>query len=324
MDRESTGLNFQGHSSGKDIVYIPAHMYQIPKLNQPANPAMSQKDHVKQQWVISARSPWLGINWKEWWMYRHLLGRLVRREFLLNYQQTMLGPVWILLQPILTLAVFVLVFGKVIGINTGGVPPVLFYLAGIVLWNFFNETFLGTAFTFVLNAELYSKVYFPRLIMPLASLAAQVIRLAIQFVLLLIMMLYYQWFRGADIHFSSQLLLVPIIVLEVGLISFSVGIIFSILTAKYRDLSNVVHLGLRLMMFVTPIFYPVSYIPQKIRWLADLNPLSPLFEWFRYVTLGEGTFTPQGILYSTVFSVLISIAGLAIFTRQGDKLIDVV
>jgi lipopolysaccharide transport system permease protein len=285
---------------------------------------MTSGNQTQWNWEISSKTSWWEVNWKEWWVYRHLLGRLVRREFLLNYQQTILGPVWVLLQPVLTLGVFLLVFGKIIGVNTGGVPPVLFFLAGIVLWNFFNESFLGTAFVFVLNAELYRKVYFPRLILPAAALISHAIRFFIQFLLFLLVWAYMAFFRDVDIPLTPRILLVPLIVLLVGMVSFGVGIIFSILTAHYRDFNNVVHLGLRLLMFVTPTFFPASYIPQKVRWIAELNPLLSLFEAFRYAVLGEGSFTRGQLLYSILFAVIIFTYSIVTYNRQSSKLVDVV
>jgi len=275
-------------------------------------------------WEISGRTSWWNLNFKEWWVHRHLLGRLIRREFLLNYQQTLLGPAWILLQPILTLFVFVLVFGKIIGINTGETPPVLFYLSGIVLWNFFHESFLGAAFAFTMNAKLYSKVYFPRLIIPVANLTSQAIRFTIQFVLLMLVWLYFRFIEGVPLQLTGWVLFVPVAVLLVGMISFSVGTMFSILTAKYRDLSNVVHLGLRLMMFVTPVFYPSSYFKSTVKWVAEINPLTPLFEFFRFVILGEGIFTGFQLAYSCAFAIIIFFLSAAVFSKQSDKLIDVV
>jgi len=275
-------------------------------------------------WTISAKTSWWNLNLKEWWLYRHLLGRLIRRDFLLNYQQTMLGPAWILLQPILTLFVFVIVFGGILRIETGNTPQVLFFLSGIVLWNFFNESFLAISFVFLHNAEIYTKVYFPRLIIPLAYLISQAIRFVIQFVLLILVWVYFAVMQGASFNITPYLLLVPVVAILIGMLSFSAGIIFSILTGKYRDLGNVVHLGLRLLMFVTPIFYPASYIPDKIRWVADLNPLSSLFEIFRLGILGEGSFTTNGFIYSCVFTFVLFILSAMIFSKQSDKLIDIV
>ncbi len=257
-------------------------------------------------------------------MYRHLLGRLVRRDFLLNYHQTVLGPVWMLFQPLATLVIYVVVFGKIIGVSTGGLPPVLFYLSGIILWGFFSETFNGTAFTFTHNSYLFSKVYFPRLIIPLSVLTSQVLRFLVQFVFLLLVITYYYFVWHVPLFVSFWVVFLPFIVLGVGLISFSIGLIFSVITAKYRDLGNIVHLGVRLLMFVTPVIYPLSAIPANFRWIATLNPLLPFFEAFRFVLLGQGTFTVLQLAYSAVFTLVAFFAALSIFSRQNDKIIDVV
>jgi lipopolysaccharide transport system permease protein len=287
---------------------------------------MLKTKSTKWDWEISSKSSWWDIDIKEWWIYRHLLARLVRRDFLLNYQQTVLGPAWIVLQPILTLIIYVLVFGKIIGVPIGNTDPVLFYLSGIILWNFFNETFLGTAFTFTQNAYLFSKVYFPRLTIPLSSLASNLLRFFIQLLLLLIVMTYYYFFKHIPVQLNYWTLALPIVLLLTGLTGFASGIIFSILTAKYRDLVNVVHLGIRLLMFVTPVLYPYSVISKKMnfKWIVNLNPLSSLFEVFRYGLLGTGQFSYGQLGYSLTFTVLIFIASLSIFGRQGDKLMDVV
>jgi lipopolysaccharide transport system permease protein len=275
-------------------------------------------------WEISARRSWWNINLKEWWFYRHLLGRLVRREFLLNYQQTVLGPLWILLQPVLTLIVYVLVFGRIIGIPTGGAPPVLFYLSGIILWNFFSETFINTAFTFNQNAQLFSKVYFPRLIIPLSAMASHGLRFVVQAILLLVLWLYYRFYVGVPLQTGIAILSIPLVLLLTGVIAFSAGIIFSVFTARYRDLMNVVHLGVRLLMFITPVVYPAAVIPEKAGWIAAWNPLMAPFECFRWSVLGEGNFTAWQSGYSIVFALILFFAALSLFSRQGDKLMDVV
>jgi len=275
-------------------------------------------------WEINARHSWWNINVKEWWLYRHLLARLVRRDFLLNYHQTVLGPVWMLFQPVATLVIYVLVFGKIIGVSTGGLPPVLFYLSGIILWGFFSETFNGTAFTFTHNSYLFSKVYFPRLIIPLSVLTSQFLRFLVQFVFLLLVITYYYFAWHIPLFGTFWVVFLPFIVLGVGLTAFSIGIIFSVITAKYRDLGNIVHLGVRLLMFVTPVIYPLSAIPANLRWIATLNPLLSFFEAFRYVLLGQGTFTPAQLAYSSAFTLIVFFAALSVFSRQSDKIIDVV
>ena len=275
-------------------------------------------------WEISSKPKW---NWnlRPLFAYRHLLGNLVRREFLLNYQQTVLGPAWILFQPLLTLVIYVLVFGKLLSISTGSnLPPVLFYFSGIILWNFFNDSFAGTANVFRDNIHIFTKVYFPRIIMPLSLITTQFFRLFIQLLLLILLTLYYVLFKGFRIEISASLLLVPVAILFTGAISFSMGLIFSVLTAKYRDMANLVFIIIRLLMFVTPVFYSVSSVSEKLRWVINLNPLTSLFELFRIGLFGAGIASASQFLYSVLFTILSLSAALYLFHKQGSKLIDVV
>ncbi|MEJ5961883.1 ABC transporter permease [Pedobacter immunditicola] len=261
----------------------------------------------------------------ELFSYYHLLFRLVRKEFLINYQQTLLGPLWVLFQPILTTLTYVFIFNKVIGVEVGGkLPPVLFYFSGIVLWNFFSESFLATSKVFRDNFHLFSKVYFPRLIVPLALTITQFFRFLIQLALLIIILGYFILFKGFHITFTWYLLMLPLVVFTVGMISLSIGLFFSIITAKYRDLTNFVEISLRLLMFGTPIIYPLSLVKENIRWVVELNPLSSLFELFRLGLLGEGIVSPYQLLYSMVFMTVSFFIAILLFNKQGAKLIDVI
>ncbi len=253
-----------------------------------------------------------------------MVGSLIRRDFLLNYQQTILGPVWVLLQPVLTLVTYVLVFGKLVGIPTGTIPPVLFYFSGIVLWNFFSDSFSGTAFTFKDNAHIFSKVYFPRIVMPLSVVSTHFIRFAIQLLLLLLLVAYYWLFLGLTFSFTSWVLVLPVVVAFVGMMGLALGLISSVLTAKYRDVINLVTLGIRLFMFVTPVIYSVLTVPEDVRWIVQINPLTPLFELFRFALLGEGAVTVLQLGYSMLFIVILLAGAVLVFNKQGDKLIDVV
>jgi lipopolysaccharide transport system permease protein len=286
---------------------------------------MSEKINKEHwDWEFGSRTTWWGWSAKELWAYRNLLGRLVRRDFLLNYQQTVLGPLWILFQPILTLITYVMVFDKLVGIDTGSIPPVLFYLSGIVLWSFFSDSFSGTAFTFRENAEVFSKVYFPRLVVPLSVLSTHCMRFVMQFLLLLLAMLWYWVVEGTTFSFNAWILFVPVAIILIGSIGLALGLIFSVLTAKYRDLANLVHLGIRMMMFLTPVIYPLAIIPENVRWLVLWNPLTSLFEVFRYAMLGSGTIDLLGLAYSVVVSLVLLLVSFMVFNKQGDKLIDVV
>jgi lipopolysaccharide transport system permease protein len=278
----------------------------------------------KWDWEISSHNKWRGGQLAELWRYRYLLARLVRRDFLLNYQQTLLGPLWILLQPALTLVVYVIIFGKFIGISTGSVNPVLFYLAAIILWTFFSESFTGSAFFFTQHAELFGKVYFPRLVIPLSIISAHFLRFLLQMVLLSLVILFYVVFLDEAVQLNKWIFVMPLIVLVIGLIALGVGLFFSVLTVKYRDLANVVHLGIRLMMFATPVIYPLALLPDSVKWIANLNPLTPLFEAFRFALFGEGTFTLTQLVYSSLFAAVLLITSLYLFDRQSEKLMDVV
>lgn len=286
--------------------------------------ALSAGTNDHWDWEVGNRSSWGNWSFHELWSYRHLLFRFIRRDFLLNYQQTILGPLWVVLQPVLTLIVYVLVFGKWMGIHTGSVPPVLFFLCGILLWGLCNDLFTGTAFIFTWYNYLYSKVYFPRLIIPLSIAGTHLARFLIQLVLLLMVFVYYWFWRSHPVELNVWLLFVPVAVLLTAFFSLSLGLLFSILTARYRDLSNIVHLGIRLFMFVTPVIYPLSLVPHSIRWLVSVNPLSALFEVFRYALLGQGTFTAGQLTYSVISIILLFVLSLAWFNRQAARLIDVV
>jgi lipopolysaccharide transport system permease protein len=285
---------------------------------------MTPSTDPKWDWEIKEQTSWLGASPAEFWSYRHLLGGLVRRDFLMGYQQTVLGPLWVLLQPIMTLITYVVVFGKVVGISTGAVPPVLFYLAGIVLWNLFNDSFTGTSATFSDNAHIFSKVYFPRLLMPVARLVGYLISFGIQLIFLLLIIFYYWIFTPWPTPSAFGLPLAILAILLVSVQSIGLGLLFSVLTGKYRDIRFFVGLGTRLLLFLTPVFYPVEHVAPKWRWLLELNPLTPLFELFRWSLLGHGTVTPGQMLYSAGFTLSLFLLALLTFNKQGDKLMDVV
>jgi lipopolysaccharide transport system permease protein len=273
-------------------------------------------------WEINNKVKWWNLHLAELWSYRNLMARFVRRDFLLSYQQTLLGPFWTLLQPILTVFIYVLVFGKLVGISTGGVPPFLFYLTGTILWTFFNDVFTGTSLTFTSNADLFGKVYFPRLIVPLSIISAQFLRLLIQLGLLVITLIYFWVFKDMPFRINSWSLLLPLVLFNTACISMATGLIFSVVTAKYRDLVNVAALLVRMVMFVTPIIYPLSTVSEKNRWMIELNPLTAIFEAFRYSVLGEGDFTVNQLVYSSVCSVILLFVGIFLFNKQKETLMD--
>ena len=279
----------------------------------------------KWEWEIRPHTKWFDLNLRELFAYKDLLFRLVRRDFLMLYQQTLLGPVWIILQPLLTVFVYILIFHKIIGISTNGIPPLLFYLTGITLWNLFSDVFIGTASSISGNAGIFSKVYFPRVIMPLSTTLLHFLRFFVQLLLLVIVLLFYHFTGRYPLAAGNWIFAIfPLIV--AGGMGLGFGLIFSVLTVKYRDLTNLLHLGMRLLMFVCPIFFPVSLVPGEYAWLIQLNPLTPVFEFFRYSFLGNnaGTFTTMQLLYGTGFMIILLIAGMAVFNKKVDTLMDIV
>jgi lipopolysaccharide transport system permease protein len=274
-------------------------------------------------WEIKSQSSWLRWNIPELWTYRHLLMRLVRRDFLVHHQQTILGPLWILFQPIIVLITYVLIFEKAVGLSTGGVNPTLFYFSGIILWTLFSECFTGTAFTFSQNGQLFGKVYFPRLIVPLAAIVLNYLRFLIHFVLffILLMVIDPHAITYYPLRWIPAMLIGSFTVAGIGL---GLGLIFSILTAKYRDLVNISHLLIRLLMFATPVIYPLSIVSDQLRTILNVNPLTSMFELFRFGFLGHGTFTSIHLLYSVAMMLVMVLIGSMLFNKFGNKLQDVI
>ena len=223
--------------------------------------------------VISPRKSLFELKLDEVWHYRDLFILFIRRDITVTYKQTVLGPLWFFIQPILTTLMFLLVFGRIAKISTGGVPPVLFYLGGITVWNYFSECLRLTSDTFVKNSTLFGKVYFPRIISPLSIVSSNLVKFAIQFILFLAVFLYY-YFSDAQIHPNVTLLLVPVYIIILAILALGFGLIISAMTTKYRDLTFLIQFGIQLWMYATPIIYPISQIPEKYRWAIMANPVS--------------------------------------------------
>lgn len=280
-------------------------------------------DPRSDNWIIKPETSWFAIDFKELAGYKDLLFRLVRKEFVSSYQQTLLGASWLVLQPLLTVVVYVLIFNKIIGLSTEGVPSFLYYLTGIILWNLFSELFINTAQTFVLNAAIFSKVYFPRLISPLSMLVLNLFRFGIQLLLLFIAFLYYYFTNQVSLHVLNFFLIIPVTIVTSG-IAFGSGLIFAVASAKYRDLLGLIQILIRLLMFACPIFFSLSIVPEKIKWVVTINPLSSLFELFRYSLLGTGEVIASQIVYSVAFMIVILFSGVLLFNKMNSKLIDVI
>ena len=284
-----------------------------------------QTDSEHWDLVIGPKNSLFALNLKEVWRYKDLLLLFIKRDFVAQYKQTVLGPVWNLVQPILTTAIFVLLFGRIANIPTDGIDQIPFYLSGITIWNYFSVCLSNTSNTFVVNAAIFGKVYFPRLVIPLSVVLSNIIRFGIQFFLLLIAIVFFHFYKGSPLYIGfSWILIIPVVILMAGL-GLGLGIIISSLTTKYRDFTVLMTFIIQLMMYVTPVAYPLSYLAKsKYKTLISLNPMSPVVELFRYAVFGKGTFTAGSILYSVTFVVLSLLIGLLIFTRVEKSFMDTV
>jgi len=248
---------------------------------------------------------------------------LVKRDFISVYKQTILGPVWFFIQPLLTTVTFTVIFGMVAKIPTGGIPELLFYLTGITFWNYFSSCLTSTSNTFVSNASVFGKVYFPRLIVPISVVISNLMKLAIQFVLLLVVWMYYLVFTDA-IHPQTTLVFMPVVLVLFALMGLGFGLIFSAMTTKYRDLSFLIAFGVQLLMYGSAVIYPVSVVAADKQWILFLNPLIPLMEAIKFSFLGEGILSWPYIVYSTVFTLVVLIIGVLVFNKVEKGFIDTV
>jgi lipopolysaccharide transport system permease protein len=279
----------------------------------------------KQMWTeeIKSQTPLFSINFREVWHYRDLLFMLVKRDFITFYKQTILGPLWFIVQPLLTTLIFVILFGNIAKLSTDGIPQLAFYLAGITIWNYFSESLTKTSSVFTANASIFGKVYFPRLIMPLSIVVSGLMKFAVQFGLFILVVLYYT-FVAQSIQPNLWILFTPVLILLMALFALGVGMIFSSLTTKYKDLTFLLAFGIQLFMYITPVVYPSSALPEKFQILAKINPLSSIFECFRYAYLGTGTFTIADLLISTLVIVFLFFAGVLVFNKVEKSFMDTV
>ncbi len=273
--------------------------------------------------IIEPKTRLLDLRLAELWRYRDLIMMFVRRDFVSNYKQTILGPIWFFLQPLLTTITYMLIFGSMAKLSTDGLPMLLFYLSGITIWNYFAETLNKTATVFRDNAQMFGKVYFPRLTMPFSIVLSNLIRFAIQMVLFLIVWAWY-FFKSDAVHPNALIVVVPVLVLIMGILGLGFGMIISAMTTKYKDLILLLTFGVQLLMFATPVIYPMSSVPENFKWLIFANPMTSIVETFRYAFLGSGTFSWLHIVYSAVFSIIILIAGTIIFNRVEKNFTDTV
>jgi len=272
---------------------------------------------------ITPKTSLFAFNFKEIWQYRDLLILFVRRDFVAMYKQTILGPLWFFLQPIISSFVFYIIFNRVAKIPTDGMPPYLFYLAGLTAWNYFSSCLNSTSNVFVGNAGIFGKVYFPRLISPLSIVISNIIRFGIQF--LVFMMFYaYFYFQGAKIAISIYITLFPALILLMAGLGLGMGLIISALTTKYRDLTFLVGFGVQLFMYATPVIYPLSQIPEKYQHYIMLNPMTGVIETFRLAFLGVGTMNWTAMWYAFAVMFVLLFVGVILFNRTEKNFMDTV
>jgi len=273
--------------------------------------------------VIRPVSGWFDLRLGDLWRYRDLILMFVWRDFVAIYKQTILGPLWYLIQPILTTVVFTVIFNKVAKVPTDGLPPFLFYLSGIVGWRYFADCLTKTSNSFVANAGIFGKVYFPRLCIPLSVVVSNLIAFGIQFTMFFGFLVYY-WSQGMTVGPKMSLLLLPVLVLQMAALGLGCGIIVSSLTTKYRDLTHLVGFGVQLWMYATPVVYPSSIIPPQWQWIVALNPMASVVEGFRYAFLGVGTLNALYWAGSIISTLAILFLGLVFFSRVEKTFMDTV
>lgn len=281
-----------------------------------------------QKWTeeITPKTSLFDIKLNEVWKYRDLLVMFVKRDFIATYKQTVLGPVWHFIQPILTTMMFLIVFGRIARIPIpGGIDTIPFYMSGIALWNYFSNCLTGTSNTFVGNAAIFGKVYFPRLVIPLSVIISNIVKFGIQFLLLLSVMTYYGITKG-HFHFGVSWLLIPVLVVIMAGLGLGIGILISSLTTRYRDFTVLISFGIQLLMYATPIAYPASYVRSISRYghLIDYNPLTPMVEGFRYAVFGTTDFNMASLGYSFTWMVVVLFLGVIIFNKTEKSFMDTV
>ena len=282
---------------------------------------MNQK---QENWdlIIENKTNLFDLRLKEVWRYRDLLVMFIKRDFVTVYKQTLLGPLWFFIQPILTTLTFTVIFGNFAKIPTDGAPKVIFYMAGITIWNYFSSCLVDVSKVFQSNSGIFGKVYFPRLIMPLTIVISNLMKFGIQFLLFLCFVTYF--YSQGTITPNLWALFIPFILLIMAVISMGIGLILSSMTTKYRDLAMLIAFGVQLFMYATPIIYPISVVPVKYLWLVKLNPLVPLFEYVRYASLGIGDFKFISLLYPCVLSIVILAIGAIVFNKVQKTFMDTV
>ncbi|MXO06013.1 ABC transporter permease [Flavobacterium sp. HBTb2-11-1] len=275
---------------------------------------------------ITPKNKFFSLNFKEIWQYRDLLMLFVKRDIITVYKQTVLGPLWYLIQPLFTSITFTIIFNNVAGIKTGSIPPFLFNLGGIMVWNYFTACLNGTSDTFKSNASIFGKVYFPRIITPLSIVISNLIKFGIQFgIFIFFYILFY--FRGADLSLNISILFFPILISFMGILGLGLGMMISSMVTKYRDLNNLVSFGVQLLMYISAVMYPMELIKEKLPkfgWIVEYNPLAYVIETSRYMLLNIGRISILGLVYTMAVTLVVFFAGLLVFNRTEKSFIDTV
>ena len=289
---------------------------------------MNKKTTNTNDWLfeITPKNKLLSLNLKEVWQYRDLLMLFVKRDVVTVYKQTILGPLWYLIQPLFTSVIFTLIFNNVANISTGSVPPFLFNLAGITIWNYFKSCLTATSNTFTSNAGIFGKVYFPRIIMPMSIVISNLLKFGIQIFIFACFYVYF-YLNGAAISLNAHTLLFPVMVLIMGMLGLGLGMIISSMVTKYRDLKILIGFGLQLLMYLSAVMYPVSFFVEKLpeyAWIVEYNPLSFVIETVRYMLLSVGVFDIKMFIYTAIITVVLLFTGIIIFNRAEKNFIDTV
>ncbi|OCB70579.1 ABC transporter permease [Flavobacterium piscis] len=275
---------------------------------------------------ITPKNKFFSLNLKEVWQYRDLLLLFVKRDVITVYKQTVLGPLWYLIQPLFTSVTFTIIFNNVAGIDTGTVPPFLFNLAGITVWNYFTACLTGTSDTFKANAAIFGKVYFPRIITPLSVVISNLVKFGIQFLIFIGFYIFY-YFQGANLGLNGLILFFPILIIIMGLLGLGLGMLISAMVTKYRDFSHLIGFGIQLLMYMSAVMYPMSLIKDKLPgygWLVEYNPLAYIIETARYMLLNVGEVSVLGLLYTLAVTIAVFFIGLLVFNKTEKSFIDTV
>jgi lipopolysaccharide transport system permease protein len=289
---------------------------------------MNDTENRDQDWLfeITPKNKFFSLNLKEVWQYRDLLMLFVKRDVVTVYKQTILGPLWYLIQPLFTSITFTIIFNKVAGIETGVVPPFLFNLAGIMVWNYFTACLTDTSDTFKKNAAIFGKVYFPRVIMPISTVISNLLKFGIQFLIFVAFYIFY-YLQGAAISLNGALLFFPLLIALMGILGLGLGMLISAMVTKYRDLSYLIGFGVQLLMYLSAVMYPMALIQDKMpdyAWLVHYNPLAYIIETTRYMLLGVGTVSVWGLVYTAGVTFGLFFIGLLVFNKTEKSFIDTV